>query len=128
MTTKRFLSTTEDQSEGTQPKLPNLNDHSDNNDDVTTKTTQPSSSEKLNTSCLEENTSPISDNFPTSLNSIKEFITSQGDDHYLPLMSAINLEKRRSMLYLPLEFGEITLDGLVDSCAYINAISWSAIP
>ena len=29
------------------------------------------------------------------------------------------------MLYLPLEFGEITIDGLVDSSAYINAIPWS---
>ena len=29
------------------------------------------------------------------------------------------------MLYLPLDFGEITLDGLVDSGAYINTISWS---
>ena len=29
------------------------------------------------------------------------------------------------MLTLPLEFGEITIDGLVDSGAFINAVSWS---
>ena len=29
------------------------------------------------------------------------------------------------MLYLPLEFGELTMDGLVDSGAFINAMSWS---
>ena len=29
------------------------------------------------------------------------------------------------MLCLPLEFGEITMDGLVDSGAFINAMSWS---
>ena len=29
------------------------------------------------------------------------------------------------MLYLPLEFGERTMDGLVDSGAFINAMSWS---
>ena len=29
------------------------------------------------------------------------------------------------MLYLPLEFGEITMDGLVDLGVFINAISWS---
>ena len=29
------------------------------------------------------------------------------------------------MLYLPLEFGKIRLDGLVDSGAFINAMSWS---
>ena len=29
------------------------------------------------------------------------------------------------MLYLPLEFGEITMDRIVDSGAFINAMSWS---
>ena len=29
------------------------------------------------------------------------------------------------MLYLPLEFNETTMDGLVDSGAFINAMSWS---
>ena len=29
------------------------------------------------------------------------------------------------MLYLPLEFGELRMDGLVDSGAFINAMSWS---
>ena len=29
------------------------------------------------------------------------------------------------MLYLPLEFGELTKDGLADSVAFINAMSWS---
>ena len=29
------------------------------------------------------------------------------------------------MLYLPLEFSEITMDGLVDSGAFFNAMSWS---
>ena len=29
------------------------------------------------------------------------------------------------MLHLPLEFGELTMDGLVDSGAFINAMSWS---
>ena len=57
---------------------------------------------------------------------MKEFITSRGDHHYLPLMSTICLKKRRRMLYLPLDFGEITFYGLVDSGAYLKAISWSA--
>ena len=35
------------------------------------------------------------------------------------------LKKRRRMLYLPLEFSEKTLDGFVDSVAFINAMSWS---
>ena len=43
----------------------------------------------------------------------------------MPLHSTIVLKRRRRMLYLPLEFGEITMDGLVDSGAFINPMSWS---
>ena len=117
MTIKRPPPTTEEQPESTQQKLPKLNDYNEANHDVTTTTIQPSISETPNSSCPERNPSPHPDNFPTSLNSIKEFIHSQDEDHYLPLMSTINLEKRRRMLYRPLEFGEITLEGLVDSSA-----------
>ena len=63
--------------------------------------------------------------FPTSVNSIKEYITEEDGDTYIPLHSTIFLKNRRRMLYLPLEFGEITMDGLVDSGAFINAKSWS---
>ena len=65
------------------------------------------------------------DNFPTSLNSIKEFIAEKDGETYIPLHSTIVLKRRRRMLYLPLEFGEITMDGLVNSGAFINAMSWS---
>ena len=63
--------------------------------------------------------------FPTSLNSIKEYVTEKDRSTYIPLHSTIPLKKRRRMLYLPLEFGEITMDGLVASGAFINALSWS---
>ena len=49
--------------------------------------------------------------FPTSLNSIKECITEKDGDTYIPLHSTIVLKNRRRMLYLPLEFGGITMDG-----------------
>ena len=69
---------------------------------------------------------PIShSDFPTALNSIKEYITERDGDTYIPLHSTIVLKNRRRMLYLPLEFGELTMDGLVDSGAFINAMSWS---
>ena len=67
----------------------------------------------------------LPDDFPTSLNSIKEYVAEKDGEQYLPLHSTIVLKKRRRMLYLPLEFGEITMDGLVDSGAFINAMSWS---
>ena len=65
------------------------------------------------------------DNFPTALNSIKEYVAEKDGETYIPLHSTIVLKSRRRMLYLPLEFGEITMDGLVDSGAFINAMSWS---
>ena len=70
--------------------------------------------------------SPIlHDNFPTFLNSIKEYVTEKDGNNYLPLHSTIILKNRRRMLYLPLVFGELTMDGLVDSGVFINAMSWS---
>ena len=67
----------------------------------------------------------FSDEFPSSLKSIKKYIAEKDGDTYIPLHSTIILKKRRRMLYLPLEFGEMTMDGLVDSGAFINAMSWS---
>ena len=38
-------------------------------------------------------------------------------------MSAIALKKKKRMLFLPVEFNTVKIDALVDSGAYINAIS-----
>ena len=65
------------------------------------------------------------DDFPNPLKSIKEYIVEQDGDTYIPLHSTKPLQKLRRMLNLPLKFGEITMDGLVDSVAFINAMSWS---
>ena len=65
------------------------------------------------------------DDFPTSLNSIKAYVTEKDGNTYIPLHSTIPLKKRRRMLYQTLEFGEITMEGLVDSGEFINAVSWS---
>ena len=62
------------------------------------------------------------DNFPTALNSIKEYVAEKDGETYIPLHSTIVLKSRR-VVYL--EFGEKTMDGLVDSGAFINATSWS---
>ena len=67
----------------------------------------------------------FTNDFPASLNSIKEYVTKKDGETYIPLHSTIILKKKRRMLYLPLEVGEITKDGLVDSGAFINAMSWS---
>ena len=59
-----------------------------------------------------------------SLNSIKYYITENYGDPCKPLHSTIWLKKRRRMLYLILEFDRVTMNGLVDSGALINAMSW----
>ena len=70
-------------------------------------------------------TSTFHNDFPTALNSIKAYITERDGDTYIPLHSTIVLKNRRRMLYLPLEFEKLTMDGLIDSGAFINAMSWS---
>ena len=60
---------------------------------------------------------------PYDLNIIKEFIQHNQDDDYIPLMSAITLKKKRTMLFIPLDFENTRIDALVDSGAYINVIS-----
>ena len=63
--------------------------------------------------------------FTASLYSIKEYVAEKDGETYIPLHSIIVLKQRRKMLYLPLDFGEIASDGLFDSSAFINAMSWS---
>ena len=60
---------------------------------------------------------------PEDLNVIKEFIQLDKNDIYIPLMSTIALKKKKRMLFLPVEFNTVKIDALVDSGAYINAIS-----
>ena len=60
---------------------------------------------------------------PEDLDAIKEFIQHDKDDDYTPLMSSIALKKKKRMLFLPVEFNTVKIDALVDSGAYINAIS-----
>ena len=60
---------------------------------------------------------------PEDFDAIKEFIQHDKDDDYIPLMSAIALKKKKRMLFLPVEFNTVKLDALVDSGAYMKAIS-----
>ena len=60
---------------------------------------------------------------PEDLDAIKEFIQHDKDDDYIPLMTSIALKKKKRMLFLPVEFNMVKIDALVDSDAYINAIS-----
>ena len=60
---------------------------------------------------------------PEVLDVIKEFIQHDNDNGYIPLMSAIALKTKKRLLFLPVDFNTCKTDTLVDSGAYINAIS-----
>ena len=46
----------------------------------------------------------------------------EGEFSYVPLSTNLGLKFKRRMLYFPMDFGELTLDGLIDTGAHSSAI------
>ena len=76
----------------------------------------------LGTENLENNVETI----PQSLLDEKQFqnvlITRVGEPSCIPLSTNINLKRKKRMLYFPMDFGELTIDGLIDTGALFSAI------
>ena len=76
----------------------------------------------LGTETNEASTEPI----PQSLLDEKHFqnilITKDGEPDCIPLSTSINLKCKKRMLYFPMDFGELTIDGLIDTGALSSAI------
>ena len=53
---------------------------------------------------------------------LNTLITRTGEPDYVPLTTSLGLKYKRRMLYFPMDFGELTLDGLVDTGALSSAI------
>ena len=51
-------------------------------------------------------------------------ITKEGEPAYIPLATNLGLRYKKRMLYFPMDFGELTIDGLIDTGAFLS----SAIP
>ena len=49
-------------------------------------------------------------------------ITREGEPDCIPLSTNINLKCKKRMLYFPMDFGELTIDGLIDTGALSSAI------
>ena len=49
-------------------------------------------------------------------------ISTEGHMPYVPLSTNLSLKYKRRMLYFPMDFGELTIDGLVDTGALTSAI------
>ena len=76
-----------------------------------------------------EPTPPLSQNEPvvTLTAAVEErfvntLISRVGEPDYVPLTTNLGLKYKRRMLYVPMDFGELTLDGLVDTGALSSAI------
>ena len=76
----------------------------------------------LGTETHEDVAQPI----PQSLLDEKQFqnvlITRDGEPDCIPLSTNINLKCKKRMLYFPMDFGELTIDGLIDTGALSSAI------
>ena len=53
---------------------------------------------------------------------VNTLITRIGEPDYVPLTTNLGLKYKRQLLYFPMNFGELTLDGLVDTGALSSAI------
>ena len=49
-------------------------------------------------------------------------VTPDGLTRFLPLSTDLALKNKRKMLYFPMDFGELNIDGLIDTGALSNAI------
>ena len=73
-----------------------------------------------------ENTDTSADPIPQTLLDEKQFqiilITKEDESDCIPLSTSINLKCKKRMLYFPMDFGELTIDGLIDTRALSSAI------
>ena len=53
---------------------------------------------------------------------VNTLVIRTGEPHYVPLTTNLGLKYKRRMLYFPMDFSELTLDGLVDTGALSSAI------
>ena len=74
-----------------------------------------------------ENHENTAESIPQSLLDEKQFqnvlITKDGEPDCIPLSTNINLKCKKRMLYFPMDFGELTIDGLIDTGALSSAIT-----
>ena len=73
-----------------------------------------------------ENNKNYAEQTPQSLLDEKQFqnvlITKDGEPNCIPLSTNINLKCEKRMLFFPIDFEELTIDGLIDTGALSSAI------
>ena len=69
-----------------------------------------------------ENTETNAQLTSQSLLDEKQFQTKDGEADCIPLSTNINPKCKKRMLYFPMDFGELTISGLIDNGAQSSAI------
>ena len=86
------------------------------------------SQDELTTTVAEPKAQPSEDGPMVTLTAtvverfVNTLISQDGEPDYVPLTTNFGLKYKRRMLYFPMDFGELTLDGLVDTGALSSAI------
>ena len=72
---------------------------------------------QLRSQNLQRQTAVIDDRFLPQLQ-----VTPDGLTRFLPVSTNLPLKNKREMLYFPMDFGELNIDGLIDTGALSGAI------
>ena len=85
-------------------------------------TTHPVFPNPLGTANTETCAEPISQSLLDEKQFQNILITKEGEPDCIPLSTSINLKCKKRMLSFPMDFGELTIDGLMDTGAICSAI------
>ena len=72
--------------------------------------------------CLNQQTPEAETSLLDKTAFINILVIKEGELAYIPLSTNLGLKFKRRMLYFPMDFGELTLDGLIDTGAHSSAI------
>ena len=109
--------------DGTQkPIFPRL--ISDTLDEITDSASTPSEDNLTTDQQIEKELQKEPQNLPLLDENqfINVLVETDGDPPYIPLSTSLNLKCKRRMLYFPMDSGELSIDGLIDTGAYSSAL------
>ena len=59
---------------------------------------------------------------PDEMAFLHVLVVKEGEPAYIPLSTILGRKDKRRMLYFPMDFGELTIEGLIDTEALSSAI------
>ena len=71
---------------------------------------------------LDQQTHEVEQSLLDETGFLNVLVIKEGELAYIPLSTNLGLKFKKRMLYFPMDFGELTLDGLIDTGAHSSAI------